>query len=819
MDFLSWHYTIGLKFYSERYISALFSIIHYFSLPLLIPTLFAPWKRLIVVSKRPGFRFLEYLEEASFNFVSRFIGAAVRMVLFITGLLLLLFVAIAGVLGYIPWLLLPFVSISIYSKYSNKPSTVIPKITNLMRDSKDNSIGVFLKSKPGQFFVHHTGIPEEKLMSNASSSPIEFSEKYESFVELMQAINKAKIWSEEFLRTNSLSKEDLLATAYWWDRVESEKSYLPESQNYQRAGIGLELLYGYTPTLDQYGTDMSTEFGFSHRLIGRENIVQRIERVLKSGNSVILIGPPGVGKRTVILEFAHKALIGDLGPEMAYRRVVELDYNFVFSESIDMNQKKVKLAQILTEAEKAGNVILVVKDLHRFTNPAFDGVDFTDVFETAMDKRGIKIIGISTKTDYERYIAPNAVLRKFFEHVEVNEPTQDDAYKILIEAASRWEEEEKLTIHVQAIRKILDGSSQYITETPFPEKALELLDAVVIYHNQDRKSDFVTLEEVNEVLSEKTGISFSALSKGEISKLANLEELIHERLVNQNSAVDLISKILRSKSVGVINTSRPIGSFLFLGPTGVGKTETAKVLAKVYFGSEKEIIRFDMAEYVGREGLERLIGSVEMNQPGVLTTAIKNKPSALLLLDEIEKAPPEVYNLFLSMLDEGAITDAFGKRINCNHLFIVATTNAGAEFIRESVSTGSKVEELQKSVVDYVMKNGLFSPEFINRFDGVVVYEPLTKEHLVKVARILLTELAQNLQQKNVYLNVSNEAAEKLASDGYEPEFGARPMRRIIDLSIGDLLGKAILEGKIKGGDKITILPANGKNQFTWEKS
>ena len=360
----------------------------------------------------------------------------------------------------------------------------------------------------------------------------------------------------------------------------------------------------------------------------------------------------------------------------------------------------------------------------------------------------------------------------------------------------------------------MEGSDKYISDTPFPEKALELLDEVVFYIEQ--KGDWqLTPEDVNSVLSEKTGIPTAKISEQEKKKLGRLEEIIHERLINQEIAVSQIAKSLRARSVGTKKENRLVGSFLFLGPTGVGKTETAKVLARVYFGSEEQILRFDMAEYSGAEGLERLIGSALRGFPGVLTTAIKNKPASLLLLDEIEKATPEVYNLFLSVLDEGVITDAFGKKINCKHLFIIGTSNAAGEEVRNLVSKGISGESLQSQVLDKVLEKGIFSPEFINRFDGVVVFEPLAGKHLVEIARLQMADFAKALEAKNIYLKLTNSLFQKIAQEGYEPAFGARPMRRIIELTLGDLLGKAILSGEVKGGETVEIVPGEKKSEYS----
>lgn len=793
-------------------------ILHYFSLPLLLSTLFSPWKRLVGEDKTTGFDVAKYFETLTFNLISRGIGATVRVILFFAGSVVLLTVFFAGGFGMIIWAIFPPLGLPVYLRFRQSPGQYIERLVRLIHESGKDTAGLIANSEPGRFFLGHTGMGSEDFKKETGISDKDFyNSKLKSFSRLVLHLIKKKAWSEGFLRKNNLTHEDLLLTASWWDTLKERRTKLEESDYFGRPGIGLELLFGYTPGLNQLSADLSAPQTWSHRLIGREQVVSQMERALTSGSSVVLIGTPGVGKKTVVYEFAHRAAQGKLGQKMAYRRVLEFDYNFLLSETSDLNLKKSKLKEILAEATNSGNVILMIRDIQRLTNSDVEGYDFTDVFEEYMEKKELKIIAVSTPRDYERFISQNLRLRKFLKDVEVTPPTKEEAMEILVEAAMNWEANKNITITIQALRKILEESDKYITEVPFPEKALELLDAVVMYKEQ-KGGEIIGVDDANVILSEKIGVSFAHLTTREKKSLGKLEEIIHKRLVNQDAAVNLIAKSLRGRMTGIKKENSPIGSFLFLGPTGVGKTETAKVLANVYYGSAENIIRLDMAEYAGREGLERLIGSVSTNQPGMLTTSIKNRPASLLLLDEIEKATPEIYNLFLSLLDEGSITDVFGRKINCRNLFVIATSNAGAEYIRQTVTKGVKGEDLQDQVVNFVLEKGIFSPEFLNRFDGVVVYEPLTHEYLVKIAGLLLTDMAKNLERKNIFLNVTDEASEKLAKEGYDPAFGARPMQRVVGLVLGDVLGKAILSDEIVPGDKIEITAGQGKGEFGWKK-
>jgi ATP-dependent Clp protease ATP-binding subunit ClpC len=754
-----------------------------------------------------GFNPTLYLEKVTFNLYSRLIGAMARTVLIFVDLISVILILFGGAIGLLIWIMLPFLSFSFYKKYRKNPSYLVQKLREKINHKDITSKDIF-ENEAGNFVLSHIGLSLEDL-KDARTQKFKIDRRADRFKEIIESYIKNTPNLEVLLNSKSLQKRDLIWSSEWWDKKRKKESQ--DEMLFGKPGIGLELLFGYTPELNKVTKDLSTRQAFTSHLIGRGQVLQRMERVLASGKSVILRGVAGVGKKTVILEFAYKASLGQLGHQMAYQRILDFDVNAILSQSVDLNQKKIRLQNILQEGCDAGNIILVIHDIERLTNANVEGYDFTSIFEGVLSKKELRIIASVSDEEYERFIAPNIRLTKYFEGVIVSPPTKDEAMSILTEEAENWERKRRITILVPALRQIVEGADRYITETPFPEKALEILDEVVMSID-GRK--ILTVDDVNKLLEIKTGIPFARLNEEEKSKLGDLENIIHESLVNQDTAVKLIAKSLRARETGIKDENRPIGSFLFLGPTGVGKTETARVLAEVYYGNEKNILRFDMAEYNSSDGLDRLIGSVSRNQPGALTTAIKNKPASLLLLDEIEKAPSEIKNLFLTLLEDGFITDAFGKKINCQNLMVIATSNAGAEDIRQLVSNGIRGEDLQTQVIDLVQKKKLFSPEFLNRFDGIVVYEPLTEENLQLIAELMLKSLKEKLSHRNIYLEYKQETIKKLATEGYDPRYGARPMRRIVDLNIGDLIGSGILNGKVKDGDKIILLPGPSKNEY-----
>ena len=812
MNFINWHYLEGWRWYWKRVGFNLKKMFHYFAFGTLARTIFKPWKRMEIDTDM-GFDIVKYFENLSFNLISSMIGAWVRITLMLVAMMIALGYLGLSVGWFLVWWLIPIFGFDGYKYGLKEKNNELKELEIKIRNNPEKMAQIILTSEMGKFLLERTEKKIEEILAKMMVKNEDLGDlKVDNYENLIGWWLSKNGQIERELQQFEMTKEELLLAARWWDEKQSvEKEKEEDKWSLGRPGIGWGLMFGYTPKLDKYSEDLSMKQSFSEHLIGREKIVKKMESVINSGKNILLTGNPGVGRMTVVYEFAERAITGKLGKSLMNKKLVLLDYQSALAGNEDKDTKKKILKDLMKEAEGAGNIILVVKDLYRIINADFEGNDFADVIDSVLRDGKLKMISVMGRVEYERFVAGDLRVAKNFEVVEVLAPSKEEALVILMWAVNRMERKEKIKFSIQALKQIIEGSDKYITETPFPEKALELMDWTV---ESKTMEGWVNKEDVNRVLSEKTGIVVTSLTESEKDKLGKLEEQIEKELIGQEAAVKLIGKSLRSRVVAAKSEEKPIGSFLFLGPTGVGKTQTAKVLADIYFGSRKNILRFDMAEYVGNDGLMKLIGSVERNIPGLMTTEIKNKPASLLLLDEIEKAPSEIFNLFLTMLDEGYINDAKGNKIVCRHLFVVATSNAGAEFIRQQVQNGIKGEELQKSVVDYVQKERLFSPEFLNRFDGVVVFEPLVGENLVEVAKLMLRDFSEALMAKSINVEFDESVARKVAKDGFTIEFGARPMRRVVDLVLGDIIGRAMIDNKIRPGDKVKVVAGEGKDEY-----
>ncbi len=806
MDYFSWQYLYAPRKIILIWKNFLIFILHLFSIKKLFLHLLSPWKRL-TLKKGPGFKIKEILNVFSYNLVSRLMGAIARSTIILSGLIALIFTLVFGFLILITWLFLPGFTLPFYYLSLKKE----PKFPDLKTNPPFRVLEEFLKTKKGVFFQKRLNLNFQEIGEKTSFFSFENLPKdQDSWDDLIIFLTKNWPPFSEFLSQNFLDENDVKKVLDWFKDQEKEKERKRRFWELENLltikPFGQDLIYGYTPNLDKYSTNLGAPLPYWHHLVGRQNEARMVEQILSRSaeNNVLILGEPGVGRTTIVLNFARIVTEGRVNPFLSRKRVLELNINSILGEAKDLPERKKILEEILEEAALAGNVILVIKNIDLYFSSKDERIDLTDVFLKYLSGRDLQIIGITTFWDFQKYLYPNREIIKYFEKIEVSQPTKEEALLILQRISPVFEERTKTFITYQAIKETIEKSDQYLTDLPFPEKAIDLLDEVCVAVSQSGKT-IILKEDVDWLLSKKTKIPIGEIVEEEKEKLKKLEEILHQRVINQEEAIKEIAKAMRRARTEISAKNKPIGSFLFLGPTGVGKTETAKALAFAYFGSEEKMIRFNMAEYQGKDSLEKAIGSFTLKEPGFFAQKIRENPFSLLLIDEVEKTNPRVLNLFLSILDEGYFQDAFGREVDCRNLIIIATSNAGGEFIREKVSLGQNEENLKNEVIEYVLKNQIFSPEFINRFDAVVVFKPLKENHLREIARLLLKDLNSRLAKKNYQIKITNDLIEKIAKLGYDPAFGARPMKRVIQNKIEDQIAQKILRGEIKMGEEIEI--------------
>ena len=674
-----------------------------------------------------------------------------------------------------------------------------------------------LKTKAGE--KEDAGSEEQEFLSILERAAVSAIANFHRHIEVRDFLVAAAEMDNDFieiLATAEMNSEDVDHVASWEDYIyynlKRGKQFWRLENLLKKKGVGKRWAAGYTVNLDKYSVDVSEIIDkqkLSIQLIGHQKEIYAVERILaRSGeNNVLLVGRSGAGRSTIAYALAKKIGEGKTFPGLNYKRVLELDMQAVLAGLNNPGDILERLRIIFSEAINAGNVILIIDEIQNYLGsdkgPA--AIDISSVMLPYLTSSNFQVIGITTPDGFHKYIENNASIKNLFVKVEVEEATPAQTIYILEDMSPGLEKRYGIEANYRILRDIVKLTERYIQDAPFPEKAIDILTEVLIYaksKNQKR----VLPDDVNKIISDRVQVPIGAIKADEKKKLLDLEQRIHQRVVNQEEAVKVISEAMRRARVGVKTGKRPIGSFLFLGPTGVGKTETSKALAEAYFGAENRMIRFDMSEYQEISSIGRLIGSAEKNEPGLFTNAVSDAPFSLILLDEIEKAHPNILNLFLQVLDEGWLTDAFGKKISFTDTIIIGTSNAGSELIRQCVKQGRNLVSFKDDLVDYLLKQGIFRAEFLNRFDAVVVFGPLTHEHLIKIAVLMMNDLSKRLYEgMGIRLIVNPDLIEKIVQLGYKPEFGARPMRRVIQDEIESRVAKIILEKNLKRGDFVEI--------------
>lgn len=636
--------------------------------------------------------------------------------------------------------------------------------------------------------------------------------------DMLIAIFELDKFFQDVLFDFEIEETDLRQVADWQRRrteeLRSRGRFWSRENLLNTKGIGKDWSAGYTLNLDRLAMDI-TESVFFHpppaHLYGHGNEIELLERMLvrtAGAGNVVLVGPPGVGRHTLLRALGAKINRGQtLGP-LRYKRLLQIDSASVISGALSLNDVVQRIETLFGEALLAANVILVINDLDAFLDPHPEAgrVNATEALLPFLQSR-LHTIGITTVQGYQETIGKNPQLERLVSKLELSEPSASQTLLLLQDEVARVERQTGLWFSNAALQEIVNLTGKLIQSLPNPEKSLEILEETAVFVATKLGERVVLPVHVQKVITLRTKVPVEKIAGAEKDTLLNLETILHERIVGQDEAINEISDALRRARSGIRSEKKPIGSFLFLGPTGVGKTETTKALAAVYFGSEQRIIRFDMSEYQEVRSIERLIGEADRKASGLLTEAVITNPFSLILLDELEKAHPKVLDLFLQVLDEGRLTDALGRTVSFVNTMIIATSNAGAELIREMVKAGKNPAEAREQLLDTLQHQGTFRPEFLNRFDAVIIFQPLGDEELTQVALMLLKELNARLLEKDIQINVTPELARSVAKGGYNAEFGARPLRRFIQERIENYVAKGLISGTIKRGQEVEITP------------
>lgn len=634
--------------------------------------------------------------------------------------------------------------------------------------------------------------------------------------EILAGLSKEDEFFKKTLVEFDLKTQDVENITLWLDSAEDTYERARKFWTYEnlarQGSLGKNWSSGYTVTLDRFSVDWTNvvaKWRF-REVIGHQKEIGQTEEILAKASqaNVLIVGEPGTGRKSIIQSLAQKCFLGTSLPELNNKRVVELDPVSLAAQIPDFEKLEAMLDQIFSEVASSKNVILVIDDIENFVGQKVQkagAFDISGILSKYLPLPNFQFIGITNYEGLHKNMEENPSFIDLFEKVEVSEVTEAETINILQSDALELEYKYKILILYPSIREIVNLTARYMPSLPFPKKALDVLAQSAVYV-QRLKEKVVQPHHIAELVAKKTEIPVGKMAAKEKETLLNLENLIHGRIVNQQEAVNEISIAMRRARMGIGSKTRPMGTFLFLGPTGVGKTETAKALAQIYFGSEEKMIRLDMSEFQAISDIPRLLGATSpVEMQGLLTTPVRETPFSLVLLDEIEKAHPNILNLFLQVLDEGHITDGQGRKVVFANTIIICTSNAGAEMIFKQIELNQNLEK--DKILDSLFEKNIFKPEFVNRFDATVLFHPLTKENLLQIAQLSLQSLQKNLKEKDIDFEITEDLKEKIVSLSYKPEYGAREMRRVIQDKIENSVAESLLKDQLKKSDRFQVNP------------
>lgn len=694
------------------------------------------------------------------------------------------------------------------------------------------------KTNSGRFMHVRYGISPQMLAAIAEQLTVDVGPIFQTAIKIQQGTDSEEIHgamvgvaiianhpdNEMILKKMRLEMVDLLDGIIWFNYLNGLVKSIGKRRH--TGGIGRDLSFGYIPTLEKYGQNISEQLPAKrthiHLASHKEILSQMVEIFGSAGRqNVALIGPEGSGRTTIVQAFSELLMDADndLPRGLKYRQIFKLDAASLISSSPERGDVEGLIMRVLGEAYAARNIIIWLENAQLFFEDGTGSIDITNLLLPILEAGKLRMILTMDRQRFLEISARKPSLANALNKIMVRPANQQETMKVMQDQAPLIEYQHKCSFTIWALKDAYRLSEKYVHDVEQPGRAITLLEAAANY--ADVRTRLVTAESVQEAVEKTAGVKvFSAggASADDKSRLLNLEALLHERMVDQEEAVKTVSDALRRAAAGVRNEGKPIGTFLFLGPTGVGKTELAKALSEVYFGGEKHVIRLDMNEFVTAEDVSRLIADGAEDEMS-LTAQVMKQPFAVVLLDEIEKAHPQVLTTLLQMLDEGILRDVRGRKISFRDTIVIATSNAGAEMIRgmvgganggfmvgaDGAATRKDFTTLKDNILNELMKSGVFKPEFINRFDEICLFKPLSPEDCLKVLDLLVVSVNKTLAPQKIAVSVDDDAKRLLVERGYDPQLGARPMKRIVTKTVENLVAKIMLSGQAESGATIRI--------------
>jgi ATP-dependent Clp protease ATP-binding subunit ClpC len=676
------------------------------------------------------------------------------------------------------------------------------------------SVWISLSSNwQSQFFINRfllaAQVIEQNLSGESADMPVIWdkakqlaSERTSPGIEVGHVVAALLLTSPQLqtiFTQSKLSKDDIEVVLAWLMRT-VDASHAPKPYF---GGIGRDWTTGFTPHLSEFGKNLSntTENSGDHfDWLQKTPGVVAIKNALSQGAAgVALIGPPGIGKSSYIAALSNELAEEDEDRNLRHQQIISLSPSMILSRAKGSGEIEHTLMTIMGEASHAGHIILFFDDAQLFFHEGLGSFDITQVLLPVLQDSNLQLIFAMSPNDFQSLKANQSAFAAKLTPVVLAEPDEQSVMRVLEDTTLGMEYKRGVLITYDALRETYRLSGRYEQEMSFPGKAIQLLEEALPYAN----NGIVTAESIQQAIEQTRGVKAGSAAPVEADELLNLEDEIHKRMINQDRAVSVVASALRRTRAGVANPKRPIGSFLFLGPTGVGKTELAKSIAATYFKNESNIIRLDMSEYQQADDVKRLLAGSTDNTS--LIMSVRERPFSVVLLDEIEKAHTNILNLLLQLLDEGQLTDIDGRAASFKDCIIIVTSNAGSQEIREHIARGEELETFESAFIDQLISSNQFKPELLNRFDEIVLFRPLNESELAQVVGLMMQEVNQTLSNQKIVIQLTDAAVAKIVAAGYDARLGARPMRRVLQHAVEDPVANEILSGQIKPGDRVNI--------------